>query len=494
VADVSALRLNRFQRDFLLTCLEHPFVGVWGGIGCGKSVALAMLCKVVGETRPGCSIIFVMESYGDLGDIARPNLDAVLGPSWRWLAGVKRYAHPNGSEVKLRYYRDASNTRHEGANPLEGRDAHLVVIDEAQKFEDDTPFKHASDRARSSALDVNGVEHPAGVVVNGRPSAVEWWPTAIANAGGVVMRPVSEDNAANLDPGWFDRQRATRTPEEVDALMHGLPWPVADRPYGSWRPESWPAGNLLDGWVYDPARPTLAGIDWGYRWPAVVYVQDTERLNPDTGRVDPLSVMFRSQCPDDCLTPELLEHMREVAWPRHLAHLAPGPRIWLDGVVVDPAGLARNLHSGWSDVDAVAYPPPGGAAVEGPVGWGLGLAAIAETDAAKQDVRGGIVRVQRAICTADGGRRLVVPREVWDEWRSQAPPARNPAHTIMAYRWPEKGRPQNPGRGQPQHVADAIRYLVRYLLWTLPAFDIGGAAGLIDVAPPAWVGRVKAER
>lgn len=482
---------NSFQIDLIRRYLAgQTIIGVWGALGCGKSAGLALLVKVVAETRPGAGVLCVMDSYPNLRAIALRNMSQVLRPPWRYIKSERTWTHPNGSWVELRHY-TVTSTGHEGQNPLEGRDVHLVIIDEAQAFDDSQVFKHANDRARQAVRDMNGNLHHAGVVVNGRPAAVDWWPHAIEAAGGVVLRPDWSVNAPNLDPGWYGRQVATRTPDEVRSLLHGDAFPVSDRPFGLWREAPWPDGNLLEGFKYDPELPAALCLDPGYRWPGAAVIQCQDRVHPVTGATVSLPVIMACICPDDCSTPELMVEAREHVWARPYRSLAPRPLMWIDDVVMDPAGKGVTAHTGMDDLELIGYPPPGAADPIPLLGNGLGLWPIAESDHHKQNVKVGIERVRRAILTSDGMRRLVAPADAWARWRAAPPTERNWARTVLGYRWPAKGRTMKAGAGQPQHLADAVRYWVRWALWDIPAvLTLGGMGTANEDEAPPWAAGV----
>lgn len=470
---ISDCKPNKFQRNLLRAYLSgETMIAVWGGVGCGKSVGLAMLAKLVSETRPGARTLIVMRSYSDLIRIAYRNLRSALGPAWAYNVSRKVWSHPNGSEVELAYY-DLKSTQDEGQNPIDGADCHLVILDEANKYRDDLVFKHCNDRVRSWCADLNGQLHAPGLVINGRPSGIAWWPRAMRDllnkaeeqakaAGkpcevtGRVLHVKSYTNAMHLGTDYYARQRAARTEAEYKAMIEGDRFPAPDRLFGEWSDDPWPVGNVLTDFEIDHNRHTYITIDPGIGWPAAVVWQRVERAHPELGPVV-LHVMVDVITVESQTTPYFLEEIRQHWWPRGHEHLAPiHCQGRLDEVAIDPrGGRKRSEDTGRTTEDLIQNPPPGAAGLSDTDSPGLGLWSHYDYSTS---VELRLTRVQRAICAGkERLRRLVICPQLHSRELTAKPEARGWRHTQLSYKLdPKRGMPKKGGPGDASGVADAV--------------------------------------
>lgn len=464
---------NSFQRNLIRLYLEgETMLAVWGGVGCGKSVGLAMLAKVVAELRPGARILIVMRTYKDLMRIAYRNLRSALGPAWTYNVSRRVWSHPNESEIELAYY-DLKSTQDEGQNPIDGADCHLVIVDEANKYADDLVFKHCNDRVRSWATDLMGNLHPPGLVVNGRPSGIPWWPRAMQDlldkaeeqarekgkpceVRGRVLHVKSYSNAMHVGTDYFARQAAARTKGEYKALIEGGTFPAPDRLFGEWSDEHWPAGNVLAGCKAEPDRHTYISIDPGIGWPAAAVFQRVERDHPVIGIVV-LHVLVGVVTVESKTRPYFLEEIRKEWWPRTYEHLAP-PEVTLrlDEAALDPrGGRKRSDDTGFTAEDDIRNPPPGDGSLQPFDTPGLGLQCLYDYGPSPELK---VSRVQRAICSGrEGVRRFVVSEELHERELAANPTDRGWRHTQLSYKMDKKkGIPKKGGPGDPSGVADAV--------------------------------------
>lgn len=479
---------NSFQWELCREILSGiNLLAVWGGIGCGKSTGLAMAAKLIAETRPGCGGYFVMSAYPQLNRTAVPNLLTMLGDPWDFKKAERKFVHPNGSWIALAYY-DVKSTQHEGQNPIEGANAHWAIVDEAQMWATDMIFKHLSDRCRESAKDLNGNVYNPVIIMNGRPSSIDWWPRAVENAvaaakaaaetngtecvtHGRVMRVKSYANLARLGMDWVERQRAIRTPSEFRSLLEGELLETPDTILADWRdvdargkPCAWPEGNLLTDYQYDPSLPATVCVDPGIGFPAAVVIQSVTREHPTLGQIQ-LHVIVDVITAEHVTTPALLDKIRDRWWPREYEDVAPIDASGrFDLVVVDAhGGDNTNRHSGMTDVELVQQPPPGASDVDF-MGGGLGCETIASYDPVLTSVAYGVTKMQRLILSAAGVRRLVVSPELWRREREAPPTERGWNHTVRAYKYGPRGKPKKGGAGDPSGVADAVRLYVTHVV------------------------------
>ena len=425
-----------WQRDLIKAVVvdEVQAVAIRGGIGCGKSAALIFLAGILATSRPGATIVVVMDTYSRLEKVHQPLAQVIL-PA---LGGTYRpsrwtYDLDNGSKVIFTYY-DRPANRPNAKNPLEGGTFHAVLVDECGTFNSNEVWKIANNRARQRVFDLNGRECSPLVVLCGYPEDPCWWVHEVQKAAQdpvaplkvAEFYPLTEDNSGNLSEDYIQRQIATLDADEVEAKIYNRPRPKRGQVLSCWSPE-YPAGNIVDR-QGNREKPVTVAIDFGYRFPAVAFIQHFDDLGVD--------VIVDELCPDDCLTPELAKKIVARGWK-------------IGAVVCDPAGGARNAQTGTSDIDLLARPIAQG---------GLGVRPVWTTDPRKRDIRTGIIRLRRLIET----RGLCMTKSLW-EAGLRGGSARTAAGAIQGYRWSDKGDGLPIKDGRNDHFADCLRYYaIRY--------------------------------
>lgn len=439
---------------------DYDLIAAEGGWGSGKSFAAVFCIKVLATQYPGTRWGIVSDTGPRLGKVIQPICEQLLQRhGWVWFADhTKRYwESPEGSRIYLVAY-NRPDTRADQSNPLEGMDWNGAAVDECQAVKPEVLAKLVG---RTRRLGPPGLRNI--MIFVGLPMGAQaWWMKAAAGKrGSIAFNASSFVNQKNLSPEFFDKAREHLDPDEYQAMIEGKPAPPKDRVYNRWSEESWPNGNILDGFIYNPLKPTTLAMDFGLRFPAVLMIQSVDRLLPD-GRVLTLDVVFDELAPDRILTGGLVETVLDRAWPRAFAMAAPeGVDVLYDGLVVDPAGGATNDQTGLSDIEIIARSP-----IQDPdgLGRGLGYWPMTEDNPARRHIKTGVQYTKRLICTANGLRRLTCTRELW-EWGKTAPMrVRTFARSMLAYQWPSSGfHKQGPRKGglmQPDHHMDALRYYV----------------------------------
>lgn len=458
-----------WQKDVLRWALDPTapaFGAIYGGIGCGKTYLLSLVAEVVAVTRPGSLSLLVSDTHGRLmGNNQRECIK--LFPSEAEFNGndkVWRFPTAGGvSELELKYYK-LHSTMDEAQNPLEGRTVTgIFIVDEAQTL----PMKvleHAADRSRGQSIDLNGVTHHTKILLNGRPGAIDWWVKAVEELGGRVWRPMTADNPHN-GPHYIANIYATRERRVADCLTKGTPMPVEGAIYDCLRDETWPAGNLVEGWRYDHGAPVELGIDFGRRTPAVVWIQPCVI---DGLEVD---VIFDAWGDNEKLTRDIVAAIRDP-WHRRwsdrdelygvrrgqVLDLHPDfDGVWrVDVAATDPAGNAKDAKSGKTDIDLLRRRP--GQDPDG-LGGGLGCRVAFTTNADRVPVHAGITRLQGLMDPGLGHRRLLITRELWERGMSAPAGARTLARSLLTYSWEHADRKSRSGRDHDStHHCDALRY------------------------------------
>jgi hypothetical protein len=428
-----------FVRAGLAGAWSSDIAAVRGGLGSGKSLALCVLAVLICESRPGALVIVGMDSYRRLRDVHLPHLHALLAESAvTFSAGEQAFVWSSGSRLLLAHL-DTPASAGPGSSPIEGVNAHAVLIDECQVLRPDV-LDVARSRARVPVRDASGVMRRPVVVTCGIPVEPAWWIERTREIGGALYLPQSADNAQHLGDGWLARMRETLSDRDFAALVENRPLPPAGSVFHSWSPERCVVDFAPD---YSMQRTMLA-MDFGLRHPACLLLVERARG---------AWVVCREWAPDDETLPDLLARLSVECVARR--HWQEGDRrVPLDVVVCDPAGAARSAQTGIADLDLIARHAP----------LGLGIIPRIERDPERRDIVAGCTRVNLAL---ERGA-LTVERSLFDSGLRAPATRRTLARAVTGYRWDVRmpGRPAKDGTHD--HHADALRYAVREVLWSLP--------------------------
>lgn len=422
----------------LVTGWPGDIAAIRGGLGSGKSLALCALACLIAEHRPGAVVVVGMDSHRRLRDVHLPHLRGLLaGSAVVHQVSEQAFAWPSGSRLILAHL-DTPAGAGTGQSPIEGINAHAVLIDECQTLRPDV-LDVARSRARV-AVAQEGRMMPPLVVTCGIPVEPAWWVERTREVGGAVYLPTSAENVEHLGPGWLDRLRETLGDREYQALAENRPLPPSGAVLRSWAPERCVV-DVVPAW--GTMRCMLA-MDFGLRCPAVLALAELAR-----GRW----CVVREWAPDDETLPDLLARLAADCVPRR--HWTEGDRrIPVDMVVCDPAGAARSAQTGASDLDLIRAAHPAG----------LGTVPIIERDPARRDIVSGCTRVDLAL---ERGA-LTVARSMYEPGLRAPPSRRTLARALSGYRWDAR-QPGRPAKdGVHDHHIDALRYAVRHVLWSPP--------------------------
>lgn len=500
---MKALDLNPFQKRLFYEVFGRPqtgeprVIGIRGGINCGKTTGLAAVCAVIGETRPSAQSLYVMDSLETLRKESRKRLrDTFAGAAAENITEKTfTWAHEAGpAELMMAFY-DMPAGADEARNPIESMNLHAFVLDEAQKLEHliRRIVKHAVDRTRSYVRDLSGRLCDPVLIFNGRPAVYEGWVDEVRRIGGVVINASTYDNIANVGEGWLQLQRRVRTKAEFEAIIEGGVMPAEGAIYSDWSEAAWPAGNILDGWRYDPSRPTTIAVDFGRAYPSVLFIQTFDVVDARTGLELTLDVVFDELHVEECLTGGLFEAILEMGWPRrYIAQRPAGVPYIIDDAVVDPAGLAANVRDGVSEIDYMRRPPAAVLGGDGGyLGGGVGVDVHYVTDGPKRHINTGIGRVQRLILTGDGARRLVMSRQLFERSKAAGPGRRTLRRALAQYTWVAAGKAGKGLGTQADHPVDALRYYVVHARWDLlMPRAVAALTRRMDAPRPAYAERL----
>jgi hypothetical protein len=466
---LSDYRPNAGQRRFHAS--SAAFKCGLAGIGGGKSKALAVESLLLALANPGCTGVIAgpthamlvgstMESFRD--SLPRPEgcdrpWGSPLVRDWSaremclTLAAADNRSRRGSARIRFRSAHDPEHLR--------GPNLAWFALDEAALC------RRQAWEVLIGRVRVRDARRAAGIAVT-TPRGFDWVYEEFAggsDAGSRLIRWSTADNAGNLRPGFVEELRAAYPDrlarQELDAAFESFHGAV----YADFRRTAAPDGNLLP-WTYRPDRPTWLGIDFGFRRPAAVWVQELpvgetlvphalerqdcrshpDRSHPDRSHHHPAFVVFDEFVPADCPTDRLIAGIR--ARPYRLS-----------GAFGDPAGAGVD-GSGGSDLAALRA---------------AGIPVRVCTDAVRTRLMYGIGLLQGLVLDATGRRRLFLATD--ESGRCRVP-------TLLAalegYAWPSHS-PGRPLRDEPlkdgvhDHPLDALRY---WAINHLPA-AAGGLAG-----------------
>jgi hypothetical protein len=440
---ISELDPLPWQTEFLRAGLSGDWpsdaAAVRGGLGSGKSLALCALAILICETRPGALVVVGMDTFRRLRDVHLPHLHGLLaGSAVTFAASEQAFVWSNGSRLLLAHL-DTPQNSGPGSSPIEGLNAHAVLVDECQVLRPDV-LDVARSRARVPVADMSGRVHRPVVVTCGVPVEPAWWVERTREIGGEAYLPQSAENARHLGAGWLERMRETLSERDYAALVENRPLPPVGSVFHAWAPEKCVAEVAVD---YGQHRVMLA-MDFGLRHPCALLLVELGK-----GRWH----ITREWAPDDETLPDFLTRLAVELVPRRLWQQG-SQRIPVDSIVADPAGAARSAQTGIADLDLVALAPP----------RGLGILPRVERDPERRDIVSGCTRVNLAL---ERGA-LTVERAMYEAGLRAPANKRTLARALTGYRWDERqpGRPSKDGTHD--HHADTLRYAVREVLWYLP--------------------------
>jgi hypothetical protein len=439
---IGELALLPWQRRFIGGGLSGSWsrdvAAVRGGLGSGKSLALCALAVMLCDTRPGALVVVGMDTFRRLRDVHLPHLHGLLaGSAVVYAASEQAFVWSSGSRLLLAHL-DTPQNSGPGSSPIEGLNAHAVLIDECQVLRSDV-LDVARSRARVPVRDTEGVERRPLVVTCGIPVEPAWWVDRTRDIGGAAYLPQSSENARHLGEGWLDRMRETLSSRDYAALVENRPLPPVGSVFYAWAPERCVTSETVDL----GSMRTMLALDFGLRFPCALLLVELTR-----GRWH----VLREWAPDDETLPDFLARLGAELVPRRL-WTAGSRHLPVDSIIADPAGAARSAQTGVADLDLVALAPP----------RGLGILPRVERDPERRDIVSGCTRVNLAL---ERGA-LTVDRTLYDAGLRAPASRRTLARAMTGYRWDERapGRPSKDGTHD--HHADCLRYAVREVLWYL---------------------------
>ena len=389
------------QRQVLIS--PHRFVYFRAGLGTGKTwVGCQWAAANALLHTPGANGVIISPTYSMLDDVIRPQLEALWPQEVikTWHGTDRSYRWPTGSKTLLRSA--------ERPGRLRGIQVAWAWLDEPAEMKPEI-WPTITGRIRSKTRWLHQI------LLTGTPSGYNWVHDAFGDPGerldeGVhVVRASTEENADNLPHGYIDSLRnlysARLAAQELSGEIVHLEGQVFDyRPDRHVTACEWPEG-----------APTWAGLDFGYRSPAVVFF----RRHPERDAW----VAFDELMPSDTTTEQLTDRI-----------LAKGYN--LEEVWCDPAGKQATT-AGRTDIDVLRR---------------AGIPARYRTSSRVRRIAFGLEVMRAAMDPADGSP----PRFLVHE-RLTHGSKRGLHRSLLSYRF--KGNTEAPEKDNVHdHACDAARY------------------------------------
>jgi hypothetical protein len=412
-------------------------VGFIGGYGSGKTEGGAHKSVQLACVNPGEEGMIVAPTYKMLVRVTRRAFERVAKRAGiikrHWVAD-SLYELTNGSLV---WYGSCDNP-----TSLEGSNLAWGWMDEA-RLAKRVAYEIMLGRMRvASAVLVQ-------LVLTTTPKAGGWLQDEFDSntPGRQIIRASSRENFF-LKKGFIDNLLRTYSAAQVRAYVDGEFVTLT----GSVYPEFDPLVHVVD-YEPDPDLPVIAGLDFGVRWPAVVYAQ---RLESHTMfgnvRAAPGSIVVFDEDMIEGIATEGLG-MRIVDWVN-------GSGLSIDWIACDPAGAIMTARAaiesgGITDVTSLrdVLRANGLGDIRLRYAYGTGSGAL-------RSINTGIEKVRSRLLNARGDVGLFFARSM-----QQKRSARGLLRAIPSFAYregtsiPMRGESAN----QIDHALDALRYLIRHL-------------------------------
>lgn len=261
IVDTGDFTPTRSQAEFMRS--EARIAAFWGGYGSGKSRALAESLLDLAAANPGCDGMIVAPTWGVLHkttlrqffDVSDPEAGACPRELVAEVNAGKRYIRlVNNARI---YYGSADRP-----GTLEGANLAFFGLDEARLVRP-AAWKVLVGRlrdARARKLQARVVSTPLA----------SWLREEFGGdrEGRSAVHGSTRENAHNLAPGFIEDLERTYSAREARVLIEGEFGLLVGAVYEEFERKT----HLVD-WAYNPRFRTLEAWDFGFRWPAVLFVQ-----------------------------------------------------------------------------------------------------------------------------------------------------------------------------------------------------------------------------
>lgn len=394
---------NQHQRQILVS--PHRYIYYRGGLGAGKSwTGCQFAAASIILHTPGTVGVILAPTTSMLDDVIRPQIEDLWPEEVveTWHGTERSYRWPNSSRVLLR-----SADR---PGRLRGIQVGWAWLDEAAEMKSEI-WSVITGRLRAKSR----WRHQ--VLITGTPSGYNWVHDVFGHPGekmadGIhVVQAKTEDNREHLPAGYIESLRnlysARLAAQELDGdIVH-----MSGLVFSEYSP-----AQHVTKCEWPENAPTFAGIDFGYRKPAVTFW----RRHPEQPNA---WVCFDEMMPEDTTTEQLAERIRAKGYNLLEA--------WCD-----PAGKQATT-AGRTDIEAMRR---------------AGIPAKYRTANRIRRIAFGLEVMRSALAPADGSLpRLYVHERLTHGSR------RGLHRALLSYRF--RGNTEAPDKdGEYDHAIDCARY------------------------------------
>lgn len=428
--------MDLLPHQYELTTRSERWAGLIGGYGSGKTTGGACAFFLLCLQNPGCEGLIVAPTYSMLVNVTLPAFERVASDFVVDSNKVEGwYRLCNG--VKVGY---ASGDR---PTSIEGRNVAIAWADEAPLLKQ-AVWRVLAGRLRSQAPRVQGI-------LTGTPIAGTWVQSELdgGKPDRAMVRATSFDNPF-VDPSWASSQLDTYSEQEARAYVYGQ-WTTRT---GLIYPEFARDAHLVHGFTPDPKLPVIGGVDFGFRWPAVIYMQKLTKQLRIGERLLPAGSLV-------VFDEDLVENISTERLGQRIAQRYPADgALQVGRLYVDPAGSSHSNsaseHGGISDVEALRIGLRDNG-LDPKVDW-----LAMKGNAHLRSIHTGLEQVRSMLRSARGDVRLYFDAKLATAHENSA---RGIVRAFEIYSW-RRGQ-QLPQKGeraeQADHIQDALRYVVRHV-------------------------------
>jgi hypothetical protein len=397
---------------------QHRKVLLGAGVGVGKTEAIAFRAVLLAIQNAGLAGLVVSHVYAHVKNEIRPRIKRFLKEGGIYAGeniADKAIFLTNGSRI---FYGSADRPA-----SMEGRDVAWALGDEIRFWKREAyDFFCARVRTKGAPFPLIGF---TSTLDSGSWMADEFRDTAIP-----VVHGTTYENQVNLQDGYIEGLQGSLSPELFRQYVLAEWINIGGTVYG----KELDFGVMLQPYddLYDPRRPVLSGVDFGYVLPAAVFAQHFDRC--------------RLHGHDNCLhiLGELVpNHTPTTELARRIRHIA-NERGWVLGELhCDPAGNAHSQEDGKQSIQILRD---------------AGLDPTFSLASEDRERSAGVERVRAQILNASGQRRLYIADRLQRRVQTLEE-ERGVVASIQRYPW--KGNPPEPAKDSIYgHSMDALRYLV----------------------------------
>lgn len=409
---------NAAQMRWHRATRQHRKVLLGAGVGVGKTEAIAFRAVMLAIQNAGLAGLVVSHVYAHVKNEIRPRIKKFLKQAGIYAGeniADKAIFVTNGSVI---YYGSADKP-----SSMEGRDVAWALGDEIRFWKREAyDFFCARVRTKGAPSPLIGF---TSTLDSGSWMADEFRDTEIP-----VVHGTTFENAVNLQDGYIEGLQGSLSPELFRQYVMAEWINVGGTVYGKELDLAVMLQPYAD--LYDPRRPVIGGIDFGYVRPAVVFAQHFERCKRHN--VDNCLHILGDLAPQHCPTTDLARHLRDAA----------NEQGWVLGSLhCDPAGNAHSQEDGKQSIQILRD---------------VGLDPTFSLAPDDRERAAGVERVRSQILNASGQRRLFIADHLQRRVRTLEE-ERGFVASIQRYPW--KGNPPEPAKDSIYgHQMDALRYLV----------------------------------